>query len=91
MANEVEVAPKADESKPAVEPDKTPPPVVGPLASMLKSKKALVMVCTIIASTALVLAGKIDIDKAVLFAGAIIGIWLHAQGGVDKAKAESAK
>jgi hypothetical protein len=82
MANEVEVAPKADESKPAVG---------APVMGMLRSKKALVMLAAVASATVLVALGKANLTEAGAFVGVIIAVWIHAQGGVDKAKAESAK
>lgn len=72
----------ADETKPA---DSTPPPIVGPLLALTKSRKAIVMVAAVAAAAVLVALGKATIEQAGIFIGAVVGVWMNSVAKEDAA------
>jgi hypothetical protein len=74
--------PTPDETPTAVAlpagPDKTPPPVVGPIVALLQSRKFIVTLLALAGAFVLVGAHRLPWEEAVAFAKWVLGFWLVA-------------
>jgi len=73
----------ADETAP--KPDSTPPPVLGPLLAMTKSRKAIVMVAAIAAATVLVKFGAASWTEWGVFVGGLVAVYMNSVAKEDAA------